>query len=134
MENKIIVLCDTNILIEVYRNNLTIIENLQRIGQSNLAVSDVTSAELFYGARNKTELRAIRKDLNNLTVLSVNQAISSMAVELIEQYSLSHKLNLPDALIASTAIWHDIPLYTLNLKDFRFLKDINLYQNPKFFE
>ena len=122
------ILCDTNILIEVYRNNASVISMLQQIGQSNLAISDVTRAELFYGSRNKAELQIIRKDLKKLSVLPINQDISENAVALIEKYALSHKLNLPDALIAATALWYNIPLYTLNMKDFRYLEGINFYE------
>jgi predicted nucleic acid-binding protein len=46
----------------------------------------------------------------------------------MEAYSLSHKLSVPDALIAATAIVHDVALYTLNVKDFHFISDIELYQ------
>lgn len=42
-------------------------------------------------------------------------------------FSLSHNLTLPDAFIAATAIFHDIPLYTLNKKDFRFIPGLRLY-------
>jgi tRNA(fMet)-specific endonuclease VapC len=120
------ILCDTNILIEIYRDNAKIIEAVKQIGQENIAVSDVTCAELLYGARNKKELQTIRKDLNKLTVLPIQSSISSLAVELVEKYALSHKISLPDALIASTAITHNMELYTLNLKDFRFLEDVKL--------
>jgi tRNA(fMet)-specific endonuclease VapC len=121
------ILCDTNILIEIYRDNAKVIETVKQIGQENIAVSDVTCAELLYGARNKKELQTIRKDLNKLTVLSIQSSISKLAVKLVEKYVLSHKLSLPDALIASTAITHNIELYTLNLKDFRFLDDVKLF-------
>ncbi len=121
------ILCDTNILIEIYRDNAKIIETVKQIGQENIAVSDVACAELLYGARNKKELQTIRKDLNKLTVLPIQSSISSLAVELVEKYALSHKLSLPDALIVSTAIIHNIELYTLNVKDFRFLEDVKLF-------
>jgi tRNA(fMet)-specific endonuclease VapC len=121
------ILCDTNIFIEIYKDNLAIINSIKSIGQHNLAISDVTCAELLYGARNKRELQIIRKDLNKLTVIPLETSISTMAVELIEKYALSHKLSLPDALIASTAIIHNLELYTLNIKDFRFLEGISLY-------
>ena len=49
----------------------------------------------------------------------------------MEAYSLSHKLSLPDALIAATAIESNSELYTLNLKDFRFIPQLNLYQPSK---
>jgi len=121
------ILCDTNILIEIYRGNTTIIEAVKRIGQENIAVSDVTCAELLFGARDKKELQTIRKDLNKLTVLPIQSSVSKLAVELVEKYALSHKLSLPDALIASTAIIHGIQLHTLNIKDFRFLEDVKLF-------
>jgi predicted nucleic acid-binding protein len=121
------ILCDTNIFIEIYRNNLDIIQSVKSIGQHNIAVSDVTCAELLFGARNKKELQTIRKDLNKLTVLPINEGISTMAVQLIEKYALSHRLSMPDALIASTAIIHNFELYSLNLKDFKFLDQVVLF-------
>ncbi|MGO4875282.1 type II toxin-antitoxin system VapC family toxin [Pedobacter psychrotolerans] len=122
------VLCDTNIFIEIYKGNLLVIDIFTKIGQSNVAISDVTCAELLYGARNKIELELIKRDINKLFILPISSAISSHAINLIEQYTLSHNLNLPDSLIASTAIIHNIKLYTLNLKDFRFLEEIALFK------
>lgn len=49
-------------------------------------------------------------------------------LQLMEGYSLSHKLSLPDALIAATALVHDLELYTLNSKDFRFISTLKRYQ------
>jgi predicted nucleic acid-binding protein len=54
-----------------------------------------------------------------------------MAVALVEQYCLSHKLDLEDALIAATAIVNDIKLYTLNTKDFIFIPSIQLFVTKK---
>lgn len=119
-------LVDTNILIEIYRNNKRIIATIEGIGQNNIAVSSITFAELLYGARNKKELQLIRKDISKLTVLNLDEVISEKFIELIAEYSLSHKLAIPDALIASTAICRNLPLYTLNKKDFVFIKAIKL--------
>ena len=49
------ILLDTNILIEICRDNAniaSIVDNIQ-----DIAVCDVVRAELFYGARNKRELQ-----------------------------------------------------------------------------
>ena len=46
----------------------------------------------------------------------------------METYSLSHRLSLPDALIAAMALEHDLELYTLNIKDFRFILGLRFYQ------
>lgn len=56
------ILCDTNILIEVYRNNPAIIASVKKIGQENISISDVTRAELLFGTRDKKELKLIKKD------------------------------------------------------------------------
>lgn len=120
------ILVDTNILIEIYRNNKRIITTVEDIGQNNIAVSSITLAELLYGARNKKELQLIRKDISKLTVLTVDEIISEKFIELIAEYALSHKLAIPDALIAATAICRNLPLYTLNKKDFVFIKAIKL--------
>ena len=121
------ILCDTNNFIEIYKGNNDIISAFKKIGQHTVAISDVSCAELLYGARNKKELRIIRKDLDVLTVLPIQTAISTMAVLLVEKYSLSHKLSLPDALIAATALHYNIELYTLNLKDFKFIKGVQFF-------
>jgi predicted nucleic acid-binding protein len=121
------VLCDTNIFIEIYRGADEVHQIVKLIGKNNIVVSDVTCAELFYGARNKVELKSISTDLNNLKNLSINTEISNLAVSLVERYALSHKLSLPDALIASTAMIYDIELYTLNTKDFKFLPNLRLF-------
>jgi predicted nucleic acid-binding protein len=120
------ILCDTNILIEIYRNNAAVSSVVEKAGYNNIAISDVTRAELFYGVRNKTELKMIRENLEQLQVLPVNTTISQMAVNLVEQFCLSHKLDWEDAQIAATAIFHNIELYTLNLKDFSFIPDLQI--------
>ena len=58
----------------------------------------------------------------------MNSDVSNQFIKLMETYSLSHKLTIPDALIASTAIVNEIDLYTLNYKDFSFIAGLNLYQ------
>jgi len=61
MENKSIILCDTNIIIEVYKGNQNVIDLLEKIGQQHLAVSDVTCAELLFDARNKKNFKSLKK-------------------------------------------------------------------------
>jgi tRNA(fMet)-specific endonuclease VapC len=128
MEQIKMVLCDTNIFIEIYKDNNNIIEIVKNIGQQNIAISDVTCAELLFGARNKQEIKAIRNDIDSLIVLPIEYNISRLAVELVGKYSLSHKLSLPDALIAATALCHGIELYTLNKKDFKFIEKVALFE------
>jgi tRNA(fMet)-specific endonuclease VapC len=92
-----------------------------------LAVSVITVGELYYGVRDKRELRKIKKHLSMIQQIALNADISALFITLLEDYALSHKLSVPDALIAATAIDRKIPLYTLNAKDFRYIQNLELY-------
>jgi predicted nucleic acid-binding protein len=128
MEKKSLVLCDTNIIIEFYKENPGVIKNLQGIGQQNIAISVITVGELLYGALNKKELSHIKSDLEHLQIIHLTQEIGETFTQLMLEYTLSHRLSLPDGLIAATAVTENISLYTHNLKDFKYLKKINLYK------
>ena len=128
MDKKSLVLCDTNILIEFYKENLEILEKLESIGQENIAVSIVTVGELLFGVLNKKELKQINKDLSHLHTLNISEATSEVFSKLMTEYTLSHNLGLADGLIAATAIAEGIPLFTLNTKDFKFIKGLKLYK------
>ena len=127
MSNRMI-LVDTNIFIEYYKNNTSICEILKHIDPQEIVVSDVVCAELYFGARNKQELADIVSDMEKLTVLTIFPKISKLAVELVKQYCLSHKLKLPDAQIAATALLYNAELFTLNKKDFVYIPNLKFYE------
>jgi predicted nucleic acid-binding protein len=100
------ILCDTNILIEFYKNNSQVISELRLLGINQLAVSSITQAELYYGAINNVELKKIKTHLKLLHIFPLDVMISTQFIALMENYSLSHKLSIPDALIAATSLVH----------------------------
>ncbi len=122
------ILCDTNILIDFYKNNTAVLAELQKIGLANLCVSTITVGELYFGARDRRELLKIKKHLSALNQIPMDVEISEVTLSLLETYSLSHRLSLPDAIIAATALRHNFNLYTLNIKDFRFIDGLGLYK------
>lgn len=122
------ILCDTNILIDFYKGEPSIAHFFRKIGVANLAISTVTVGELYFGARDKRELKSIKKQLALLTQYPTTPETSEIFVNLLEDYALSHRLSLPDAMIAATAIENNLPLYTLNLKDFRYISALKLYK------
>jgi predicted nucleic acid-binding protein len=123
---KGLVVCDTNIFIEFYKNNKQIVENLKKIGLENIAMSSITAGELIFGAFDKRELQNIRNDIDSLIVLPLNENISNKFIDLMTKYSLSHNLDVPDALIASSAIEYNCELYTLNQKHFKYIDELKL--------
>jgi len=121
------ILCDTNILIEVLKGDKKEIEIIEDIGLENIAISSITVMELYFGALNKRELNKIKKSLNVLNIVHFDSDISELAISMIEKYGKSHGLQIPDAIIAATAMSLGMPLFTLNLKDFRYIDGLSLF-------
>lgn len=128
MEQAKIVLCDTDVIIGFYSNNTAVIAELKKIGQENIAISTVTAGELIYGALNKKELGQIKKDIDNLILVDIDKKTCDIFLKLLSKYSLSHKLSVPDGFIAASALANDFELYTLNIKDYRFIDGLKLYK------
>ena len=79
------ILCDTNILIEFYKNTQRVVQELRHIGQNRLAVSAVTLAELYFGALNKSELQRV-------SYPAINGGACQKALELTSLSTLSATL------------------------------------------
>jgi predicted nucleic acid-binding protein len=61
-------------------------------------------------------------------IIHFNEITSKLAIEFMEQFHLSHGLLIPDAVIAATAVTFNLKLFTYNLKDFRFIPGIKIYE------
>jgi predicted nucleic acid-binding protein len=120
------ILTDTCVLIEYFKNNPDTIKKIREIGKDNIVLNSIIVMELIAGARDKVELNSIKKRLNDFRILEINQSIMDDAGFLLESYYLSHGLKSPDAIIAATARYYDIPLFTFNDKDFKFITSIKL--------
>jgi predicted nucleic acid-binding protein len=120
------VLCDTNIFIYAFNGKQETIDQLQAIGLENVVISSITVMELLQGMRNKAELTQAKKKIRYFDVVEINIEISKLATQFIEDFNLSHGLQIPDAIIGATAVILQVPLYTYNIKDFKFLPGIVL--------
>jgi predicted nucleic acid-binding protein len=122
---------DTDILIDVARGDTDAIDCLLRLEQTSpLAISAVTQMELMTGCRNKRELRDLEQFLNRYSILKITGQISDRAIDLLQQYFLSHGLLIADGLIAATALVYDESFITKNQRDFRFITGLNLLPYP----
>ena len=119
------IVLDTNILIEILKGNQSIIVKLSSFN-ADYYISSITVMELYYGALNKAELFQLKKFILLFKVIEVNETISSISTELVFEYAKSHNLAIPDSLIASTAISAKSKLFTLNLKDFKYIDGLEL--------
>ncbi len=126
------ILCDTNVVIELFKGNKETIEIVENIGIESIALSSVTVMELCYGALNKRELNKIKKNINSLNIVQINTDISELAIRLVEKFSKSHGLQIPDAIIAATTLSYEIELFTYNLKDFKYIDRLTLINNKNY--
>jgi predicted nucleic acid-binding protein len=127
------VVCDTDVLIDYFDiSNLRhskcceILEN--QIGLDNIILSAITFLEIQSGARNKSEQNKIRKKLARFNMALLSAEITTQAIDLFEKYRLSHGLAIPDCLISSKAVVLDVELFTFNVKDYRFIDSVKLYE------
>lgn len=123
------ILADTDIIIEFLKGSKETKQSLEIIRWENIAISSITLMELYYGAFNKQELLKIKKNLSFFPTLKINNQVTDIAVNLIEKYSKSHNLEIPDSLIAGTSIFNSMKLLTFNKKDFVFIKELKLYEH-----
>jgi hypothetical protein len=130
---KIKVVCDTDVMIDYWdvsskrhSQTKTIIE--EKIGLDNIVISAITKMELLMGANNKTEESIIKKKLGRFNIALINNDITILAIELFETYRLSQGLAIPDCFIGSTARILNLELFTYNLKDFRYMSELKLFE------
>lgn len=111
-------LVDTDVLIWHLRGYPQATRRLDQLPA--LTLSAVSYLEVLQGMRNKAEFQAVQKMLQRrqAVTLPVTETITQRAIELMEAMTLSHGLQMGDALIAATAIAHDLPLLTGNVRHF----------------
>ena len=89
-------------------------------------ISSIVKLEFKVGALNKRELKKINRILSKIYLLETNQVILNLADELIEKYALSSNISIYDAIIGATCLVYDLPLWTHNKKDFRFIENLEM--------
>lgn len=85
----------------------------------------VTRCELFAG-RDADE-QGLRETLNQVDELSVSRAVAESAGRIRR----TTQLDIADALIAATALEHDLPLMTRNRRHFERVAGLRLQSPPE---
>ena len=118
-------LVDTDVMIWYFRGNENARSLLHKI---DFAISCITYMELLQGMRNKQELKHFQKMINswNIKIVYIDEEISAKAMHYMEEYCLSHSLQLADSLIGATCTKHGLTLITANDKHYKFLRDLDI--------
>lgn len=117
-------LADTNVLVDHLRHDGGPATSF--LLDSIPAISSTTAAELIEGTKNTQGLKDVERLCNSLTVLPIDSQACGTAIRLMYSSFLSHHLKFLDALIAATAMEHNLTLVTANVKHFSFIKGLKL--------
>jgi predicted nucleic acid-binding protein len=117
---------DTDVLIWFFRGNRPAAEFIER--QTDRTVSIVSVMELYQGARSQEEIRTIRRFFleSSFRVIPLNEAMSHLALTLVEEHARRDGLQMADALIAATARLTATTLATGNIRHFRSVPTLQL--------
>jgi tRNA(fMet)-specific endonuclease VapC len=123
-------LLDTNICVHFLRGKYGLIEKFEHLGTENFAISEITLAELVFGAENsknpQKNLDLIEVFANQVVILPIFSAIYLYGKEKARLRSIGLQISDFDLLIGCTAIEKDLIMVTENLKEFQRISDIQL--------
>jgi len=113
-------LLDSDIIIWHLRGRKEITEMLKDLQRSGLpACSAISALEVHLGVKTKEEEGKTNRFLESLKVFDVNMDIAKIAAQLIRDYKAKGvTMDIPDSIIASTCILHDLTLVTYNRKHY----------------
>lgn len=121
-------LADSNAIIDLVLGRLPVVaatwlDTALSLGQVELSV--ITQIELLTKTEPVEEYTTMQLLVQSLNVLSLDEPVVRETIRLRQQ----HRIKLPDAIIAATALTHGLTLVTRNVADFTALAGLALL-NP----
>ena len=123
-------LLDTNICIYFLKGLFELHTKIEQVGIENCFLSEITVAELKYGAENSSNpiknRDTIDKFLNSFTILPIITSLDIYAREKTRLRKKGKQLDDFDLLIGATAVSNNLTLVTKNVSDFDRLDNIKI--------
>lgn len=126
-------LLDTNICIYLLRGKYNVDRKIDAVGLDNCFISEITVAELKYGAelgRQKGlqhRVQNLDEFIKSINVLPITDVLDQFAWEKVRLRLAGTPLDDNfDLLIGCTAVIYDMVMITENLKDFQNIQHIRL--------
>ncbi|NQZ75964.1 MAG: type II toxin-antitoxin system VapC family toxin [Ekhidna sp.] len=96
------------------------------LSDSSPAISAITEIELLcWKTATEKDLEVLHNFINDSLVFELEKDIKLKTADIRK----AHKIKLPDAIIAATALIHDLALLTRNVSDFKNIEGLDLI-NP----
>ncbi|MCZ7358424.1 MAG: type II toxin-antitoxin system VapC family toxin [Candidatus Methanoperedens sp.] len=121
-------LLDTNILIYYFADVIPLeeLDTVENILKMSFNISIITRIEfLGWDKHTKEGYDKAKEFVSFAKTIPLNNKIADLTVDI----GRNHRIKLPDAVIAATALSGDLILVTRNSKDFSGVEDLEIY-NP----
>ena len=118
-------LLDSNVVVHYLSNSLPIksIEFLNQFIDEDCYISVITQMEILgFNFKNLSDKNITEIFIENAIVFDLNPEVVQKTITIRK----SRKIDLPDAIIAATAIVNNFTLITQNLKDFQNIQNIKI--------
>ncbi len=116
-------LLDTNICIHFFRGKFNLIQKLENIGTSNCAISEITLAELVFGAENSSNPaknhNLIEKFTDQISILPIFDSIYKYGKEKARLRKAGKIISDFDLLIGCTSVEKELIMVTENIDEFK---------------
>ncbi len=123
-------LLDTNICIRFFRGKFELFEKFDGVGLDNCAISEISLAELVFGAENsltpQKNHNLIDKFSQQVTILPIFDAISLYGKEKARLRKNGIMISDFDLLIGCTAIEKELIMVTENVREFERMSNIKI--------
>lgn len=121
-------LIDTNVVIDLIGGKLPEsggkwLDNLFVTHECYLSI--INKIELLGFSGPSSELDTLRAFVNDITVLPMTDTVADKAIEIRSK----KKMKLPDAIVAATAVVHNLAVISRNTKDFTSIEGLEVV-NP----
>lgn len=123
-------LLDTNICIFYMKGKYQLNEKIKKVGQDNCYISEVTVAELLFGAarsaNKEKHLKQIASFIEQFKIFPIYDTLSTFAAKKAELCEKGQLIDDFDILIGSTAIHYGLVMVTENVKHLNHLSSIKI--------
>ena len=123
-------LLDTNICVFLFRKQFDIEERLNAVGLKNCFISEVTIAELMYGAYKSNRIEEnetlVRHFIERVKIVSFAESIMHYAKDKNTLRANGTPIDDFDVLIAASAKARNLVLVTDNLKHFKNIPNLSI--------
>lgn len=117
---------DTDILVDYLRLHKPAIKLLDETDKNNRGIAFISQFELLKGCNAKAQSQKIDSFLKHFKVLPLDPKVAKKALQIYRTVKWHANIEIPDSLIAATAIENKLTLVTRNIKHYREIPALKL--------